>query len=82
MDRRNGLRSQGIAAGAVMTLEDSRELVYASQKWLAGRYTDDAAAWGFITPERWNAFYGWLSEHDLTANDLSGKGFSNDYLQE
>ena len=69
-----------IAGDTTGSLEDSRELVYASQKWLAGRYTDDAAAWGFITPERWNAFYGWLYENGLTEHDLTGIGFSNNYL--
>ena len=62
------------------SLEDSRDLVYASQKWLAERYTADAPAWGVINPERWDGFYSWLHQNGLSAHDLSGTGFSNDYL--
>ena len=69
-----------IAGDETGALQDSRELVYASQKWLAERYTADAAAWGTIDAERWNGFYGWLYKNGLTAHDLAGAGFSNDYL--
>lgn len=64
------------------SLKGSEDLVYASQKWLSERYIDDADRWGVIDEDRWNAFYGWLAEHDLTQHDLTGKGFSNDYLPE
>ena len=69
-----------IAGDDTGALQDSRDLVYASQKWLAERYTADAAAWGTIDAERWNGFYGWLYKNGLTAHDLAGAGFSNDYL--
>ena len=69
-----------IAGDTTGALEDSRDLVYASQKWLSERYTADAPAWGIIAPERWNGFYGWLYDNGLTVHDLRGKGFSNDYL--
>jgi ABC-type nitrate/sulfonate/bicarbonate transport system substrate-binding protein len=69
-----------IAGDTTGALEDSRDLVYASQKWLSERYIADAPAWGVIAPERWNGFYGWLYENKLTNHDLSGIGFSNDYL--
>lgn len=69
-----------IAGDSTGALEDSRELVYASQKWLSERYIADAPAWGNIAPERWNGFFGWLYENGLTVHDLRGKGFSNDYL--
>ena len=69
-----------IAGDSTGSLLDAKELVYASQEWLAGRYTDDAPAWGVIDPERWDAFYGWLYENGLTQNDLTGKGYSNEYL--
>lgn len=62
------------------SLRDSRDLVYASQKWLSERYIADADRWGVIAPERWNAFYAWLHDNGLTAHDLTGVGFSNDYL--
>lgn len=62
------------------SLEDARELVYASQKWLSERYITDGLAWGYFTPERWDGFCTWLYDNKLTVHDLSGKGFSNDYL--
>ena len=71
-----------IAGDTTGSLTDSRELVYASQKWLSERYIADAPAWGYITPERWNGFYAWLYANGLTVHDLSGTGFSNDYLPE
>ena len=69
-----------IAGDTTGSLEDSRELVYASQKWLAERYIADAEEWGYITPERWNRFYTWLYANGLSTHDLSGTGFSNEYL--
>ncbi len=62
------------------SLKGAEELVYASQEWLSGQYIADAEAWGVIDPERWDAFYGWLYENGLTAHDLTGTGFSNEYL--
>ncbi len=69
-----------IAGDTTGALEDSRELVYASQKWLSERYIADAPAWGIIMPDRWNRFYAWLYNNGLSAHDLTGIGFSNDYL--
>ena len=62
------------------SLKGSEELVYASQEWISGRYIADAPAWGVMDPERWNGFYGWLHQNGLSAHDLTGVGFSNDYL--
>ena len=64
------------------SLRGSEDLVYASQEWLAERYIDDADRWGVFDEERWNAFYGWLADNNLTQHDLTGKGFTNDYLPE
>ena len=69
-----------IAGDTTGSLSDAKELVYASQNWLSERYIADAKAWGTIDPERWNRFYAWLYENGLTVHDLSGIGFSNDYL--
>lgn len=69
-----------IAGDATGSLQDARELVYASQKWISERYIADAPAWGYIAPERWNAFYGWLYQNGLTVHDLTGTGFTNEYL--
>ena len=62
------------------SLSGSKDLVYASQEWLSGKYIDDAASWGVIDGKRWDAFYQWLYENKLTAHDLTGQGYTNDYL--
>ena len=62
------------------SLSDSRDLVVASQKWLSKQYIADAPDWGVFDAERWNAFYTWLSSNGLTVHDLTGLGFTNDYL--
>ncbi len=62
-------------------LEGSRDLVVASQEYLADKYTADAAQWGVFDADRWNAFYNWLSENNLTAEAIpENTGFTNDYL--
>lgn len=63
------------------SLSDSKELVYASQEWISKEYQKDAKSWGIIDEERWNRFYTWLYENKLTTHDLTGVGFSNEYLQ-
>lgn len=63
------------------SLKDSVELVTESQKWLSSQYISDAPYWGYIEPERWDAFYGWLFENGLIAKDIRGMGYSNDYLK-
>ena len=62
------------------SLKGSEELVQASQQYISDQYIADAAKWGFIDADRWNAFYSWLAENNLTSTDLTGKGFTNDYL--
>lgn len=65
------------------SLRDSKELVVASQKWLASQYKAETERWGYIDPARWDGFYGWLSENDLVENALpAGTGYTNDYLPE
>lgn len=63
--------------------ELDRDLVLASQIYLADQYQADAPYWGSIDPERWNAFYQWVNEHQLTEEPISlDTGFSNSYLPE
>ncbi|NLM19487.1 MAG: ABC transporter substrate-binding protein [Clostridiaceae bacterium] len=58
-----------------------REIVVASQKWLANEYISDAPYWGYIDAERWNGFYAWLWEKELIEHEISaGMGFTNEYL--
>ena len=61
--------------------ELDKELVLASQQYLASQYQADASKWGYIEPSRWNNFYNWLNENDLVETDIpENTGFSNDYL--
>ena len=79
-DRGAGIRV--IAGDTTGSLSDARELVYASQDWLSARYQADAPVWGRFDPERWNGFYAWLYQNGLMSHDLTGLGFTNDYLPE
>ena len=57
------------------------ELCTASQKWLADKYQDDAAVWGVINSERWDAFFTWVYANELCENEIpKGYGFTNEYL--
>ena len=59
------------------------ELVLASQEYLKDQYKAEVSQWGYIDPERWNAFYQWLNENGLTEAEIpENVGFSNDYLPE
>lgn len=59
------------------------ELVLASQEYLKDQYKAEVDQWGYIDPERWNAFYHWLNENELTETEIpENAGFSNDYLPE
>lgn len=69
-----------IAGDTTGSLEGSEELVKKSQKWLSDQYADGAEAWGTIDPERWDKFYTWLYENKLTTKDLTGTGYSTEYL--
>ena len=61
--------------------ELDKELVNASQKYLADKYQADAEKWGYIDATRWNNFYNWINEHDLVETDIpENTGFTNDYL--
>lgn len=61
--------------------ELDEELVKASQEYLKDQYIADADRWGYIDPDRWNAFYNWLNENSLTDTKIpENTGFSNDYL--
>lgn len=61
--------------------ELDRDIVLASQKWLADEYKAEVEQWGFIDPARWDAFYQWLGENQLIEQEIpAGFGFTNDYL--
>ncbi len=61
--------------------ELDKELVLASQQYLADQYQADAPYWGYMDPERWNGFYRWVNENGLTESEVPlDTGFSNEYL--
>ena len=63
--------------------ELDKDLVLASQEYLKDQYKAEVDQWGYIDPERWNAFYQWLNENGLTETEIpDNTGFSNDYLPE
>ncbi len=61
--------------------ELEKELVVASQKYLAEEYKSEAPYWGFIDADRWNNFYRWVNENELAEGEvLLNTGFTNEYL--
>lgn len=62
--------------------ELDKELVLASQEWLADQYKAEVEQWGYIDPVRWDAFYKWLGDNELIEQEIPARfGFSNDYLE-
>ena len=63
-------------------LENKKEMVVASQEYLAGQYVTDKEKWGYIDPIRWNAFYNWVNEKGLVKEAIpENTGFDNQYLE-
>lgn len=61
--------------------ELDKELVLASQKYLADRYQAEAKCWGYIDADRWNNFYKWINDNKLVEGELPlNTAFTNDYL--
>ena len=61
--------------------ELDKELVVASQKYLAEQYQADAQYWGQFDADRWNNFYQWVNENGLVEGEIPlDTGFSNEYL--
>ena len=62
--------------------ELDEELVVASQKYLADKYHADAEYWGYIDSDRWNNFYQWVNDHELTEDEVPlNTAFTNEYLK-
>lgn len=61
--------------------ELDKDLVLASQKWLADQYQADSKQFGYIDQTRWDRFYQWLADENLIKKPLDkGYGFTNDFL--
>ncbi|MBR4581213.1 MAG: ABC transporter substrate-binding protein [Lachnospiraceae bacterium] len=57
-------------------------LVKESQAWISEQYKADVDRWGYIDQKRWDAFFTWLYENELSDEIPAGYGFTNDYLPE
>ncbi len=63
--------------------ELDKELVTASQNYLADKYQADAPYWGYLDAERWNNFYQWVNDNELVEEEVPlNTGFTNEYLEE
>ena len=61
--------------------ELDKELVAASQKYLADQYKADAPYWGYMDTQRWNSFYQWVNDNELVEGKVMlDAGFTNEYL--
>ena len=61
--------------------ELDRDLVVASQEFLATRYMAEVEQWGYIEAGRWNGFFNWLSQEGLVESPIGeNTGFSNAFL--
>jgi ABC-type nitrate/sulfonate/bicarbonate transport system substrate-binding protein len=61
--------------------ELDKEIVTASQKYLAGQYIADAPKWGEMKKEIWETFSNWMYGNNLLARQLKAeKAFSNEFL--
>lgn len=61
--------------------ELDKELVAASQKYLASEYQAEAEYWGYIDAQRWNNFYQWVNDNQLVEEEVPvDTGFTNEYL--
>lgn len=59
------------------------DLVKESQVWLSKEYKAEEKRWGYIDPNRWNAFYNWLNDNNLVETKIpQNTGFTNEYLPE
>jgi len=62
--------------------ELDKELVVASQKYLAEEYQAEAEYWGYIDADRWNNFYKWVNDNKLVEEEVPlDIAFSNEYLR-
>ncbi len=61
--------------------ELDKELVVASQQYLADKYQAEAEFWGYIDTERWNNFYQWVNDNQLVEDEVPlNTGFTNEFL--
>jgi len=62
--------------------ELDKDIVQASQEYLAGQYTGADGKWGFMDRAIWDTFSAWMYENKLIARPLDiDKAFTNDFLE-
>lgn len=60
--------------------ELEKELVVASQTYLAEQYQADAEAWGVIDQDRWDAFFEWVGDQGFADAIEPGAGMTDRFL--
>lgn len=66
----------------VPELASQREFIIESQKYLATQYATNKDKWGEIDSTRWNKFYNWINENNITEDKIGENvGFTNEYLK-
>lgn len=60
--------------------ELDKKLVKESQEWISGQYKAEVEQWGYIDQARWDAFFKWLSDNNLSDEIPAGYGFTDEYL--
>jgi ABC-type nitrate/sulfonate/bicarbonate transport system substrate-binding protein len=61
--------------------ELDRKLVMESQRYLAGKYQDDAPYWGMQKQEVWERYMNWLYENGFIADKVDvTKAYTNEFL--
>lgn len=62
--------------------ELDKDLVVASQKWMADQYKAEVEQWGYIDAARWNTFFTWVNDNGLSEAPVPlDTGFTNAYLE-
>lgn len=56
------------------------ELVHASQEYLADEYQADASTWGILDQDRWDSFFGWVSEQGFAPTIEAGAGMTDQFI--
>ena len=51
------------------------------KKYLSKEYASDKEKWGQFDAARWNAFYKWDKENGILKEDLTDKGFTNEFVK-
>jgi ABC-type nitrate/sulfonate/bicarbonate transport system substrate-binding protein len=62
--------------------EADAELIRESQKYLAGKYQDDAPYWGMQKKEVWQRYTDWLFENGFISESIDvEKAFTNRFVE-